>query len=399
MFAAFRKWRQDSDDPRTCISSRQVGRMISSGLEAEGGQEFMDDRSRFRGCLLGGAVGDALGSAVEFINLSEIIRRYGPSGLRDYDKTYGRQGAITDDTQMTLFTAEGLIRAQVQKLKDGSTNNVRVIANAYLRWLLTQSERNEKGIDPLGLEPGWLFGIAELHAQRTPGRTCRSALRDAGDLGLPALNDSPGCGGMSRVAPVGLMAASLQESFKLGREVSALTHGHPTVAMSGGALAMMIAALRRGVPLADAIDTALKCISGLADHEQTTNSLQHAVELARTESDSDVAIAKLGEGWIAQEALAIATYCALVADDFDEGILMAVNHDGNSDSTAAIAGNLLGAMGGEGVVSSQWLDRLELNKVIGELADDLYECAQWSGEANEGIEAISPRILSRYPGN
>ena len=62
--------------------------------------------SRFRGCLLGGAVGDALGAPVEFWSRSEILRQFGPDGVRDYIPAYGRIGAITDDTQMSLFTAD-----------------------------------------------------------------------------------------------------------------------------------------------------------------------------------------------------------------------------------------------------------------------------------------------------
>jgi hypothetical protein len=67
--------------------------------------------NRYVGCMLGGAVGDALGAPVEFMRLSEIRQRYGSSGIMDYDRVYGRVGAITDDTQMRLFSAEGLLRA------------------------------------------------------------------------------------------------------------------------------------------------------------------------------------------------------------------------------------------------------------------------------------------------
>jgi ADP-ribosylglycohydrolase len=71
-------------------------------------------RDRYRGCLLGGAVGDALGAGIVFLSLGEIRQRYGPTGVTGYVSAYGRAGAITDDTQMTLFTAEGLLRDQQQ---------------------------------------------------------------------------------------------------------------------------------------------------------------------------------------------------------------------------------------------------------------------------------------------
>jgi hypothetical protein len=93
---------------------------------------------RFAGCLLGGAVGDALGASVEFSTLAEILERYGPGGIQHYAFAYGRLGAITDDTQMTLFTAEGLIRTWTRLCAKGITTHIGVTRLAYLRWLATQ---------------------------------------------------------------------------------------------------------------------------------------------------------------------------------------------------------------------------------------------------------------------
>src|SRR5690606_26667444 len=95
-------------------------------------------RDRFRGCLLAGAAGDALGAAVEFDSRRQILQRFGAGGIRDFGSAYGRFGAITDDTQMTLFTAEGLMRAYVRWTGKGICHTPGVIAHAYLRWLATQ---------------------------------------------------------------------------------------------------------------------------------------------------------------------------------------------------------------------------------------------------------------------
>ena len=154
--------------------------------------------SHFRGCLLGGAVGDALGAAVEFMNLDEIRGRFGPNGIQAPARAYGRVGAITDDTQMALFTAEGLLRARHQPPGRRPAPVPVVVHAAYLRWLRTQGERPPKLSD----DGGWLFGVRELHAQRAPGSTCLEALR-SGLIGTPRdpLNDSKGCGGVMRIAP------------------------------------------------------------------------------------------------------------------------------------------------------------------------------------------------------
>ena len=89
--------------------------------------------NRFTGCLLGGAVGDALGAPVEFMSLEQILRRFGSRGVTRYAPAYGRTGGITDDTQMTLLTAEGLLRAWVRGCLRGLTTHSGVTAHAYLR--------------------------------------------------------------------------------------------------------------------------------------------------------------------------------------------------------------------------------------------------------------------------
>src|SRR5690606_25651288 len=79
-------------------------------------------QQRFLGCLLGGAVGDALGAPVEFMNRASILKSFGPNGITQYASIYGGLGTITDDTQMTLFTAEGLLRAWVRGCFKGVTD-------------------------------------------------------------------------------------------------------------------------------------------------------------------------------------------------------------------------------------------------------------------------------------
>ncbi|HSM50597.1 MAG TPA: ADP-ribosylglycohydrolase family protein, partial [Thermoanaerobaculia bacterium] len=162
---------------------------------------------RVRGCLLGGALGDALGAPIEFLSLGEIRERFGSGGLRHLERAYGRVGAITDDTQMTLFTAEGLIRAWVRGDIRGIGHPPSVVHHAYLRWLHTQGVPWKEVFRPVKEEEpdGWLVREKWLHARRAPGRTCMSALRQADGLGAPARNDSKGCGGVMRVAPVGLL--------------------------------------------------------------------------------------------------------------------------------------------------------------------------------------------------
>ena len=361
-------------------------------------------QARFVGCLLGGAVGDALGAPVEFMKRTEILRRFGPKGITQYAPAYGGIGLITDDTQMTLFTAEGLIRAWVRGCMKGITTYSGVTAHAYLRWLRTQGERPTCDINFGSDEPGWLFQQRELHHRRAPGNTCLAALRAMGSLGEPARNDSKGCGGVMRVAPVGLFAWRLgqqqspQDAFRLGTELAALTHGHPTGALTGGVLAVLILALTDGASLSEALTASKTILCAEPRHEETLRAIEMAETLAASGEAHEVAIVQLGQGWVAEEALAISIYCALVARDFKHGVILAVNHDGDSDSTGSITGNLLGAMQGVKAIPSEWLEPLELREVITTVAEDLYAFKDWDiGEYSKNAE-MNQRVWQKYPG-
>lgn len=338
-------------------------------------------RARFHGCLLGGAVGDALGAPVEFLKRAEILRAFGSGGIRDMAPAYGRIGAITDDTQMAAFTAEGLLRAHARPTNGRSAHPPSVLARAYLRWLYTQGESH-----PLqqGALDGWLIRQADLHAWRAPGNTCLDALRALRDIGQPACNHSKGCGGIMRVAPVGMFFAAkagdaadtaapdrLRACFDLGCEAAGLTHGHVTGQLSAGAYAALIFCALTDRDLDAAIDAVLALLETRAGHEETATALRRARESADREPASPDALARLGGGWVAEEALAIGVYCALSTQRFEEGVVLAVNHSGDSDSTGLLTGHLLGAVQGLSAIPERWLAPLELRDVLEQLADDL----------------------------
>ena len=337
--------------------------------------------SRFRGCLLGGAVGDALGAPVEFLDLKAIRSRFGEAGIRDFAPAFGRLGAITDDTQMSLFTAEGLLRHAAGTLGSGpAPDPVAAVGDAYLRWLATQG--HPVRIPGFQLD-GWLVGHQELFSARAPGNTCLSALQARKVLheGAPARNDSKGCGGIMRAAPAGLFAASSgqpsERAFAWGCATAGLTHGHPTGQYPAGVLAMLVCGLIQGWGLPESISAAKEHLLRHPGHEETLQAMEAAERLAAGPAPADEALAELGQGWVAEEALAIALFCALRARNLEEGVVMAVNLTGDSDSTGAIAGNLLGAMKGVHEIPIRWLASLELREVIVDMADDLATAPAW----------------------
>lgn len=329
---------------------------------------------RFRGCLLGGAVGDALGADVEFASMRAIHARYGLDGVTSYVTSDG-MGRITDDTQMTLFTAEGLIRADNRYADRGLCHVPRTIYRSYLRWLLTQDGDPQRiPWDPeFKSEPsGWLVTEQALWARRAPGQTCLSALR-SGEMGTTdkAINDSKGCGGVMRVAPIGLIA---EHPFGLAVHTAAITHTHPTGYLAAGAFAAIIGRIMKGEALRAAVLGALDSFQPWGDSRESINSLIAALALADLEPDpSPEIVERLGGGWVAEEALAISCYCALTARDFRHGVLAAVNHSGDSDSTGAMCGDLLVAILGPDAIPTAWIDHLAERAILEEITDTLTE--------------------------
>lgn len=360
------------------------------------GWQDMDLRDRVRGCLLGGAVGDALGAPLEFMDLADIGRQFGPEGIADYVKVYGRVGAITDDTQMTLFTAEGLVRAYVRQKLKGVCAPEAVIHHAYLRWLLTQGVKPRAQVASMAEWPdGWLVGEKRLWARRAPGNTCVSALAATVKLGDRAENDSKGCGTIMRVAPIGLVCGARDESrspaFELGEQASVVTHGHPAAIMGGGAFGLLIAHLAEGAELRRSVDAMIDYLAPIPGSGFVTRALDVAMKLVNDGGEpTPEKIESIGGGWVAEEALAIAIYCALRARDFEHGVRLAVNHSGDSDSTGSMTGQILGTAWGAEVIPARWLADLELRDVIDRVGDDLVAVR------SETLDAEA--AWSRYPG-
>ena len=348
----------------------------------------MNELDKYRGCLIGGAVGDALGYPVEFMTLEDIRKKYGRNGITEYDVRNG-VAEISDDTQMTLFTATGILLGKTRSCLRGISGDASVyIWYNYRDWYRTQTEKY-----PLsGCHHSWLDGIPELFSRRAPGNTCLSVLKGdkSGTLDNP-INNSKGCGGVMRVAPVGLYFGKREylsdrdplEAMEIGAETAALTHGHPLGYIPAAALSYLVALLSHNdMPLEEAIEEMTYKVYREYDAKDETEEyiddfrsiIDKAYFMALDKSiDDENAIRSLGAGWVAEEAFAIALFCSLrYSDDFEKAVSAAVNHDGDSDSTGAITGNILGAYLGLSSIPGNFIDNLELKDIILEIADDLY---------------------------
>ena len=232
---------------------------------------------RVKGSLVGGAIGDALGYTVEFDSYSEILRRFGDKGItrlytqQDYLRPEFQvdKGVVSDDTQMTFFTAYGLLYAGKKGLMplDG-------IRDAYIDWYCTQSGAKFRSTD------NWLAHIPALNVRRAPGMTCMTALEYIYH-GQCASNNSKGCGGVMRVAPVGLWAATTGELddegvIQLAAQAARITHHHPLGYIPAGVAAHLVYKL-------------------VLDEHPVEGHVPLAVVLGDDDSGGDVASRVLGE--------------------------------------------------------------------------------------------------------
>lgn len=346
-------------------------------------------RNKVLGSMIGGAIGDALGYPVEFISYEQILRKYGGKGITRYELNNHGVAEISDDTQMSLFTANEVLYCFTRYETYGGlgASPADYMRNSYIEWLQTQTGE----IDYTEWHFNWIRDIKELHANRAPGKTCLTAIQDMANH-KEVVNNSKGCGGIMRVAPFALYTAnpaytnlSHADIVTYTREagkIAALTHKHPPGYIPAAFLSALIQRLMpysyiNSYQLCQCIRSCITIIAEIyPEHQSAVDDINKLVNKAITLSIGDrsdaEAIAELGEGWVAEETLAIALYCVLkYYDDFEKAIVASVNHSGDSDSTGAVTGNILGALLGYDAIPDHYKENLELRWLIEEIAEDL----------------------------
>lgn len=383
-------------------------------------------RERIRGSLVGGAIGDALGYPVEFMTYSQIINKYGHTGITRYNLNKNGVAEISDDTQMTLFTANGLLFGYSRGTMRGIMGEpVSYIRDSYLEWLQTQTGE----IDYTKDHYNWIREVKELHSRRAPGNTCMQALIDiAGNKEVD--NNSKGCGGIMRVAPIPLYYNGRKEDFtkfhpavyneykekihndikyetKVAGDAAALTHKHPLGYLPAALLAYLIGRLLwettpTSYQIARIISEGIELLKEIYPNLiKEINALQYLLQKAGRRAVSTLpdeeAIRQIGEGWVAEETLAIAVLCVMrYPNDFEKAIIASVNHSGDSDSTGSVTGNIMGAICGYGAIPSYFKDKLELRWLIEEMANDLADGIPVSEYADNYDTPEKCRWMDKY---
>lgn len=415
----------------------------------------MGNIDKYRGCLLGGAAGDALGYAIEFDREEAIAARYGSRGIRNYRLDKRGLAPFSDDTQMTLYTANSLLcslAALSAQASDGAQASDATqasggtqassgaqasgdaqasggaqtsggsqasggapalvspsalaayapaqMAQFYVEWMYTQVSPY-----PLAEPKAWISNLPELFASRAPGITCLNAC-EAMASGAKVVNNSKGCGGIMRMAPAGLINTSPGfsgvELQRLGAQLAGLTHRHELGWMPAGVFAHIVSLLARNESCSvreaatQALNTLPEAFPNAHYLAQLQELLGYTLRLADSAMPDLEAIHALGEGWVAEEALAIGLLCSLrYENDFEGAITSAVNHGGDSDSTGAIAGNIVGAHLGLAGIPQHYLEHLELRDTISKIADDLFAGPQASPDLYFPPVTFHPSLSTR----
>ena len=354
-----------------------------------------------RGSLMAGAAGDALGYVVEFMSREFILSRYGENGITEFKLDERGMALVSDDTQMTLFTANGMLMGLTRGYMRGIGGCPEdYVKYAYVDWYYTQT-----GItNDAGTKYTWLRDLTDMAHCRAPGNTCLAACDRMINHEAPK-NNSKGCGGIMRVAPMGLLDAAYRlrgrdglyppERLAIaGAEVAKATHLHPLGYLPAALMTLLISRIVPLTPeevkasIVEIVNDGLGIMMNMYGNEYSDDKeylrqlTLKAVELAKSEIPDAEAIKQLGEGWVGEEAWAISLYCALAhIDDMGKAIIAAVNHDGDSDSTGAITGNIMGAIYGYELIKQKRLfcpegkefnDTIELSNIILAIADDLF---------------------------
>ena len=332
-----------------------------------------------RGSLMAGAAGDALGYPVEFMSRNAILGRYGNKGITEFELDRNGKALVSDDTQMTLFTANGMLMGLTRGYMRGIGGQPEnYVDGAYIDWYYTQTGKKKPQFGGSDFHHTWLRDLPELAHRRAPGTTCLSACECLLNGNRPN-NNSKGCGGIMRVAPMGLLDSAFwvkngkelyptERLAEAGAQIAKTTHLHPLGYLPAALMTLLVS---RVVPLTpeevkvsiyqivqDGLDVMMEMEGDehYGDKEYLRKLTRRAVELAKSAVPDADAIPQLGEGWTAEEAWAISLYCTLRhIDSMRDAIIAAVNHDGDSDSTGSITGNIMGAIYGYEAITRERL--------------------------------------------
>jgi ADP-ribosylglycohydrolase len=301
----------------------------------------MSEHERAQAIFYGLALGDALGWPIEFLPMHKVHIIYGDQGIQEPPSP----AQYTDDTQTSIAIAEALIEAGEADID----TLMKVVTRRLIDW--SNSADNT----------------------RAPGHTVTEAVRTL-EAGVSwresGTSHSKGNGSAIRVAPAGFLYQHDPDRLReVAHATGIATHAHPADDAAAIAAAYLIKLALDGVPPGEYVRHTLAFTDGISeDFHDALLRVGHVVEW----TDEFAAINHIGSGWIGEEAVAMAVYCAVRhADDFAGAVRRAVNIPGDSDSVGCITGGLVAARLGLDFLPREWIERLEQLDQLTDLANRL----------------------------
>lgn len=358
-------------------------------------EKYMD---KFEGGIIGSAVGDAFGYPLMKLTFEEICQTFEKKGAMELAVSRKTGTALlTEATQMSLFTADGILWAQNEHVSDENAAVANYVFYSYQLWLYMQTKTIASR------EYEWLFdksknpNMSSLLKSKGLGRVRRlndvniNALLDADNNNYGTLNkrvnENTDAGAVKRVVPVGLFYGQTPDmAFRMGCDIGAVTHSHPDGYLPCGVYAAIVAQLIGDKPIDEAVNDAMVILASYPENDNTYQMLQSAVDLAGDEDiDPQEGIPELGDGFSAVSCLAIAVYSALLhQSNYKYAIELATNHDGDSAACGAITGGILGAWYGLKKLPKDWTKKVQYRSLLETVADVLYENSSYSRAAYLG---------------
>ena len=300
------------------------------------------DLNKAKGLIFGLAIGDALGRLTEFLTFSSIKKKYGEKGIQDLPEP----ALFTDDTQMSIAIAEALIKAGEKDIE----SIMQVVREKFIEWSYSPDTPN-----------------------RAPGRTCLTGvagMEQGAHWSRSGVAGSKGCGSAMRSAPIGYLYQNDPAKLKeVAHATGVCTHGHPTADAACIGAAYLVKLALDGLPFEKMIPELLSFTKGISD-EWDKAILR--VEKCLDWEDEEKALSHLGEGWVGEEAVALALFCFLkYPQNYEKVVIRGANTNGDSDSIACISGAISGAYLGISVIPENWVKHIEKSDYLDHLATRL----------------------------
>lgn len=338
-------------------------------------------------CLIAGAAAGMVGGPYEMWSAARMA-------AEQVRPVISERSRIGDDTQLSLFTLEGLLRARVRGSVKGICWPPAVIWYACLRWGITQ------GIEPPAdckelVESGWLYTHDVLYDRCGPSPRCLAAVRSGvhGTVEEPA-NAAIGSGAIMRIAPVGLFS-DRESVVEFASQTAALTHGGPKAIAATSAYAALLNEMMEGAELESALQSAITLCRALPASEVLRPALAKAIALAEHNPRSPEAIHRLGSGQTSLGALLHAVYATLCTDTPEQAVAVAIRQDGSSATSGALAGQISALVHGPETVPLAWRVQVPVARLITEMVNDWSRIAEANWYAHD---ELADELWEKYPG-